>query len=184
MLIGNSFPLAKMQANPLRTLKSPLRINSYVRLGAAMFFYYFLYENLIKLTNQCYLEICWTFYLFSDTFCSPAQSRETIPLLKPVLILMLLLSGLQFVYVGQLTIGQWETVLALRIPTNPVRLTSHFRFQHQWSMSLQDSNLPQRVGAQDSRNAVMSLYTEVLTGFQIGILCWAQSVNVRTRFIM
>jgi hypothetical protein len=54
-----------------------------------------------------------------------------------------------------------KTVLAFRIPKNSVNKSSHFRFQHLWGMSVQDSNWPQRVGAQDSRNAAMSLlYTQ------------------------
>jgi hypothetical protein len=51
-----------------------------MRLRAAIFFYQFIYENLIKLKKN---YICK--YLSNEPICSPAQSRETIPLIQLLL---------------------------------------------------------------------------------------------------
>jgi hypothetical protein len=50
--------------------------------GRPCFFNHFLYENALKLKKECHPEIHWPFYLSNEPICSPAQSRETIPLTK------------------------------------------------------------------------------------------------------
>jgi hypothetical protein len=66
----------------------------------------------------------------------------------------------------------------------PLRQSLHFSRQPQLGVSIQDAN---RVGAQGARYPAMSVlysvYTALLTGYQIGILRGARSSQLRDDYI-